>query len=392
MRPRKVRLFLYESCRLLYHLLGREVLMSKNKYSLLLLSVLGLAMAGTAGADVGIREPADSVGYATVPGQVERIIAVSDSILDAGALPFALESASSGAGDMIGAIVPHDDYIYAGPYYTMVFERLKTDLVILFGVAHRARRIGLEGKLIFDDFDAWRGPYGLTRVSGLREKVVDSLPEELVLIDGDFHAAEHSLEGFIPFIQHYLGTEAEILPVLVTRLPGESWSSAVEAMTSALAGSLEKEGLALGTDVAILISADCVHYGDEEWGSGGYAPFGTGKEGYEKGTAQDIDIARATLEGEISLEKIAGFRERVERDDLENPYKVTWCGVYSIPFGIAVLGGLAEEQNMKIPEGHLLGYGTSLEPGALPVGGTGLGATAIATDRHWVGYLAMGYW
>ena len=77
----------------------------------------------------------------------------------------------------------------------------------------------------------------------------------------------------------------------------------------------------------MLISADCVHYGDEEWGGGGYAPFGTGSEGYDKGTAQDIDIARTTLEGPLSAEKIAGFRERVERDDLEQPYKVTWCGV-----------------------------------------------------------------
>jgi AmmeMemoRadiSam system protein B len=274
----------------------------------------------------------------------------------------------------------------------MTIDRVGADLVILFGVAHRARRIGLEGRLIFDDFAGWRGPYGVTRISPLREKVIGRLPEEMVLVDGSFHASEHSLEAFIPFIQHYRGTEAEILPVLVTRLAGDSFDWAVAAMISALDAVLEEEGMGLGPDAVVLISADCVHYGDEQWGSGGYAPFGTGREGYEKATEQDIDIARTTLEGPLSAEKIAGFRERVERDDLEWPYKVTWCGVYSIPFGLSVLEGLSEARGLGTPCGHLLGYGTSLEPGALPVEGTGLGATNIATERHWVGYLAMGYW
>jgi AmmeMemoRadiSam system protein B len=363
----------------------------------ILLEVAAAAVfaAGPApGAEDGgkVRIPVDSIGYAVTAGQVERVVALSDSMIEAGALPFVLPSASSGAGVMTGAIVPHDDYIYAGPYYTLVFDRLEADLVILFGVAHRARRIGLQGKLIFGDFDYWKGPMGLTPVTPLRRKVIEKLPEEIVLVDGEFQAAEHSLEGFIPFIQYYRGTKTAILPILVTRFPGDSWEMASEAMTEALSAVLDEEGLELGRDAAVLISADCVHYGDEDWGGSGYAPFGTGKEGYAKATAQDIDIARSTLEGPVSAGKIAGFRERVERDDLEQPYKVTWCGVYSIPFGLAVLEGLAESQGMGAPVGHILGYGTSLEPGALPVGGTGLGATAIATDRHWVGYLAMGYW
>jgi AmmeMemoRadiSam system protein B len=327
-----------------------------------------------------VRQPADTIGYATTPDQVEAVLAMSDSMIEAG------------TGEMIGAIVPHDDYIYAGPYYTMTFERVGADLVILFGVAHRARRIGLEGKLIFEDFSGWKGPYGVTPVSPLRERVIELLPAEIVLVDGAFHASEHSLEAFIPFIQHYRGTDAEILPVLVTRFAGDSFQRAVGEMTSALAAGLAEEGKKLGTGAVVMISADCVHYGDEEWGSRNYAPFGTDREGYEKATAQDIDIARTTLEGPLSADRIAGFRERIERDDLEWPYKVTWCGVYSIPFGLSVLEGLAAAQGLDAPYGRILGYGTSLEPGALPVEGTGLGATNIATLRHWVGYLAMGYW
>ena len=349
------------------------------------------ASAGGATKDT-VREPADTIGYATTPDQVERVVALSDSLIEAGALSFALPSASSGAGEMIGAIAPHDDYIYAGPYYTMTFERVGADLVVMFGVAHRARRIGLEGKLIFDDFSGWKGPYGVTPVSPLRERVIDRLPEEIVLVDGAFHASEHSLEAFIPFIQHYRGTDVEILPVLVTRFAGDSFESAVGEMTRALAAVLAEEGLELGTGAVVMISADCVHYGDEEWGGRNYAPFGTDQEGYIQAKKQDFEIAMTTLEGPISGEKIAGFRERIERDDLEWPYKVTWCGVYSIPFGLSVLDGLAAAQARPAPDGHILGYGTSLEPGRLPVEGTGLGATNIATERHWVGYLAMGYW
>ena len=349
------------------------------------------ASAGT-GTKGTVREPADTIGYATTAGQVERVLALSDSLIEAGALPFVLPSASSGVGEMIGAIVPHDDYIYAGPYYAMTVGRVEADLVVLFGVAHRARKIGLEGKLIFDDFSGWRGPYGVTPVSPLRERVIERLPGDIVLVDGAFHASEHSLEAFIPFLQHYGGMDVEILPVLVTRFAGDSFAAAVGEMTRALAAVLDEEGLELGTGAVVMISADCVHYGDEEWGSGGYAPFGTGREGYEKATAQDIEIARTTLEGPLSAGKIASFRERIERDDLEWPYKVTWCGVYSIPFGLSVLDGLAAAQGRPAPCGHILGYGTSLEPGALPVEETGLGATNIATERHWVGYLGMGYW
>ena len=46
-----------------------------------------------------MRQPVDTTGYATVPAQVEAVLAVSDSMIEAGALPFVLPSASSGAGE-----------------------------------------------------------------------------------------------------------------------------------------------------------------------------------------------------------------------------------------------------------------------------------------------------
>lgn len=349
--------------------------------------------AGWAQIPAGVRGPIDSVGYATAPGQLEALSSVWDSMIAAG-LPAADRREDDAGGPLIGAVVPHDDYLYAGPFYATALRDVRAPLVVIVGVSHRARRIGLEGKLVFDDYDAWRGPYGDVPVSSLRRRVIELLPPEIVLVSRELHAAEHSIEGLIPFLQYpgYGGPpEREILPMLATRQSGESFDRVVEALAAALGTALEENGLALGTGAAIVVSADCVHYGDDQWGGRDYAPFGTGREGYELAVAQDIEIARSTLAGPLTGASIRLFRERIERDDLQWPYRVTWCGVYSIPIGLGVLERLAARSGNRAPRGRILGYGTSIEPGPVPAGGSGLGTTAVNTLRHWVGYVSVVY-
>lgn len=341
-----------------------------------------------------VRVPVDTVGYAATPAQVEAVVTAAERMIAAG-LP-AADGTTGGAGSALtGAIVPHDDHAYAGPYAVAALRGIRAPLVVLFGVAHRARMIGLEGRLVFDDFDAWRGPYGDMPVSPLRERLIEALPEAMVLVSGEIHAAEHSLEALVPILQFPRFPRApgrrEILPILVTRQPGDSFERAVEATAAAMAAIFAGAGLEMGEDVAMVISADCVHYGDEGWGERDYAPFGTGRDGYDRAVAQDLDIARSTLTGPVTGERLRLFRERVERDDVEWPYRVTWCGVYSIPFGLAVLERLAALEGRPVPAGTLLGYGTSVEPGPLDVEGTGPGRTAPNTLHHWVGYVSVGY-
>ncbi len=354
--------------------------------------VYGSAAGGSsAGAEPAVRMPADTVGYATTPAEVEAVIALADSLEadrfaeNAGRFP------PVGEGRIVGAIAPHDDYLYAGRVYVHALREIRTPLVVLFGVCHAARRRGLQGKLIFESFDAWKGPYGECMVSSLRDEIIAALPPEIVLVSSEMHAGEHSLEAFIPFLQHY-NRDVQILPVLVTRLEGSLFAEAVAQLAGVLHEVTGTRGMELGADYTILISADCVHYGDDRWGGRNYAPFGVEREGYEKAVAQDLSIARTCLAQTLSGESIARFRERVERDDLEWPYEVTWCGVYSIPFGLGVLLGVAERAGREPPTGHLLRYGTSIDPGPLPLGETGLGVTNINTLRHWVGHAAIGYW
>jgi AmmeMemoRadiSam system protein B len=294
-------------------------------------------------------------------------------------------------GPMIGAICPHDDYLYAGRGYVHVMREVRAPRVILVGVSHTARRRGIQDKLIFDDFSAWKSAYGNCPVSPMRREIVMLLPSALVLVNDTIHSEEHSLEGFIPILQHYL-PKVEIVPILVTRMEGAGFDAAADTLAAALAGIMERHGWKLGTDVAILVSADCVHYGDEEWGGRDYAPFGTGEEGYVQGVAQDRAVIESSLVGTLSREKIGVFREMVDSGDFQQPYRITWCGVYSIPFGLGVLERLAARERGTAPEGFMLVYGTSLDPPKLPLEHIGLGVTAVATPRHWVGYTAIGYW
>jgi AmmeMemoRadiSam system protein B len=360
--------------------------------SLCLVSILLCGMVGSCPAAetalTGIRIPVDSVGYALRPGQIEHVIALSDS-LEADLL--SRYERFGEKGKMIGAIVPHDDHLYAGRIYVHAMRRIEAPLAVLVGVCHAGRRKGIEGKLIFDTHAAWVGPYGECGVSALREEIVGSLPPDLVMVSDELHGEEHSLEAFIPFLQYYR-RDIEILPVLVTRMPSDLMGRASELFARALHDACETRGWRLGRDVVLLVSADCVHYGDEGWGGRNYAPFGVDDEGYRLAVEQDLSIAVECLTGSITDRNAADFRERVERDDLEWPYKVTWCGVYSIPFGIRALATMTDLVGRPRPVGHLLRYGTSIDPGRLPGGIEGLGVTNISTLRHWVGHVSIGYW
>ncbi|MGM0484504.1 MAG: AmmeMemoRadiSam system protein B [Candidatus Krumholzibacteriota bacterium] len=350
------------------------------------------------GSDPLIRQPLDSVGYATSPDEVEFILQTAAGYTSPIAGGAGKEEGLP-EGVMTGAICPHDDYLYAGPAYVEVMKRVKAPVTVIFGVCHAARRRGIQEKLIFDSYDAWKGPYGNCPVSTLRDEIIDALPQQYVMISNELHAREHSIEAFIPFLQYpgFAAGEGEeqrrgIVPVLVTRFPGKKQGKAAGLMAEVLRDRMEARGWTLGEDLAILISADCVHYGDYKWGGRNYAPFGTGMSGYRRALEQELEIIDSSLTGAVDTDKLDRFRELVERDDPEWPYRVTWCGVYSIPFGLRTLSKLSALCGRPGPEGYLLQYSTSLEkPHYSDITG-GLGVTNISTLRHWVGYAAIGYW
>ncbi len=361
-----------------------------------LLAIVGLflgfaqAVPGEGGR-ASIRIQKDTVGYATSPAQVAVLVSLLDSLEAKRFVSNEAAFPKMRRSPMIGAICPHDDYLYAGRGYIHVMRRVKAPTVVIIGVSHTARRRGIQDKLVFDDFTAWRMAGKLCPISPVRNEVIKALPPELVLVNDTISSEEHSLEGFIPMLQ-YFDPKVEIVPIIVTRLNGDLRAKAEDTLAAVLSTQFKKHGWKLGTDVQVLISADAVHYGDEQWGGRNYAPFGVDSAGYVKGVEQDRDVIESSLVGTLGAERIATFSDKVENCEFQQPYKITWCGVYSIPFGLGVLGRLCELSHRPAPDGFMLVYGTSINPAKLPLERTGLGVTAIATLRHWVGYTAVGYW
>jgi AmmeMemoRadiSam system protein B len=337
-------------------------------------------------ADSEIRRPVDTVGYTHTAAGITRVVRHAEA-----AEKERLETAKyDEQAPFIAAVSPHDDYLYAQRVYVHAFPCLKARHVILIGVAHRARNFPeCEGKLVFDAHRAWQGPYGEVTISELREDLLDALPEGDTLVSDEIHAGEHSLEGLVPFLQHY-NRSARVVPVLVPYMSWERLQALADVTGRALAGIMKKKGLAPGQDVALLISNDAVHYGDQDWGGKSFADFGTSGAAYDKAVARDLNLIADHLTGEITRTKLEGFYRKVVAEDYHE-YRITWCGRFSVPFGLAALASLSDALERPAPEGMLLRYGTTLDPGRSDPGVEGLGVTAKANLHHWVGFTAIGY-
>lgn len=143
-------------------------------------------------------------------------------------------------------IVPHAGYIYSGPVAASAYVRLKPygdqiSRVILLGPCHRVpvRGLALSGA------DVFRTPLG---DAPLDKDVIASLELPSVKVFDDTHAAEHSLEVQLPFLQMLLN-EFTLVPVVV----GDAAVETVAEMLEVLWG---------GPETLIVISSDLSHYLD----------------------------------------------------------------------------------------------------------------------------------
>jgi AmmeMemoRadiSam system protein B len=331
-----------------------------------------------------IRPPLDTRGYAHSRDLIERLIAAGTE-LEGDRLE------GRDARRWIAGISPHDDHLYAGRVYIHLFPGIEAKTVILFGVCHKARSFGVEDVLVFDSYPAWHGPYGSVAVSDLRERLVDGLGPGRALVSNRIHDSEHSVEGLIPFLQHW-NRPVRIVPVLVPAMSWERMDALAGRFADLLASTMKERKWTLGDDVALLISNDCVHYGDEGWGGKTYADFGVDRDGYLRAVGRDLEIIRETLEGPLDRDRIRGFFSMLVQPDDHRAYAITWCGRYCTPFGLACLFHLHEELGLAQPAGTLLRYGTTLAEGEMDLGDRGsLGVTAPRSLRHWVGFCSVGF-
>ena len=301
-----------------------------------------------------------------------------------------LESDVTKDGNWKVAICPHDDYCYASWLYPAVLQKLKAKTVIIFGVAHKASLLKLEDQLLFDSHTAWKAPYGDVRISSMRDEVINKLPASFYQVNDSIHRLEHSVEALIPFLQYY-NRDVEFIPILVPYMNIRRMDELSNSLASAINDVMVKHKLEWGSDLALLISTDAVHYGDEEWGGKNNARFGTDSIGNAQAVNLEHEIIRNCFDGQLSDERVSRFFSYTVLPENYKEYQWTWCGRYSVPMGLKTALKLQEITGQPSLAGYPVGYATSIDHQTIPVEDIGMGKTAIATERHWVGYAGVGY-
>lgn len=159
----------------------------------------------------------------------------------------ALESAGTGAPAEAPKmlLVPHAGYVYSGAvaahaYAVLAPARQRIRRVVLLGPTHRVAVRGLAAPTV----SAFETPLGRIPIDREALDGIADLPQ--VVADDRAHAAEHSLEVQLPFLQTVL-ERFTLVPLAV----GHSSASAVADVLERLWG---------GDETLIVISSDLSHY------------------------------------------------------------------------------------------------------------------------------------
>lgn len=144
-------------------------------------------------------------------------------------------------------VVPHAGYPYSGPvaasaYATLTPFRDSVRRVVLLGPAHRVAidRVALPAT------DAFLTPLGEVAVDRAARAALRHDPA--VVVDDRPHAAEHSLEVHLPFLQRLLH-DFTVVPVAVGRADTDAVAAVIEAGWG-------------GPETLIVVSSDLSHYED----------------------------------------------------------------------------------------------------------------------------------
>jgi AmmeMemoRadiSam system protein B len=328
-----------------------------------------------------LRGQKDTVGFASTAEQMARVWELSE------AAPAPEPLGPRPAPGAVAIICPHDDYLCAGRMYREVIPLVKARTVILVGVFHKHRRFGARDRMAFDTYRAWRAPDGEIKASALREELLAQLdPGEYVQNDV-WHDSEHSLEAVAYWLKHQ-DPGVEIVPVI---LPATSFAR-LQAMAghlgAALARSMQERGWKLGEDVAIVISSDGTHYGTDFQ----YTPYGKGGvDAFQQAMAHDRELLKGLLAGPVSADMARRFYGMMVDPADPTHYLKSWCGRFSIPFGLLLLESAASGLGLRPPKGMPIGFGASVAFPDLPVQALGMGATCPINLYHFVTFPSVAY-
>lgn len=142
-------------------------------------------------------------------------------------------------------IVPHAGYPYSGAIAASAYAALQ-------GIAARIRRVVLLGPthrvavrgLALPDTDAFDTPLGRVKLDTASAQSLAQFPQ--VLVSGEAHAEEHSLEVQLPFLQSVLD-DFILLPLAVGMATADEVAEVLEAVWG-------------GDETLIVISSDLSHF------------------------------------------------------------------------------------------------------------------------------------
>lgn len=190
-----------------------------------------------------IRQPA--VAGSFYPAEPGVLAAEVDRYLTAGRARLANAGAEVGKPKAI--IAPHAGYIYSGPiagtaYAAAAPHGTEVERVVLLGPAHRAYVDGLAATTA----DFFATPLGKVPVD--RAAVSRALGFPQVTVSDAAHAAEHSLEVHLPFLQRVF-PRATVVPFAVGGAPYAAVAEVIDALWG-------------GGETLVVVSSDLSHYFD----------------------------------------------------------------------------------------------------------------------------------
>jgi hypothetical protein len=187
-----------------------------------------------------VRQPA--VAGQFYPGDPGRLSANINAYLEKA-------STTSTPEPIRGILVPHAGYDYSGPVAAYAYNQIRGqhyETVVLICNSHTAYFNGA----VIDDADGWETPLGVVPVNRELAAKLISADSELSY-NSEAHAADHTLEVQLPFLQVALKGDFQIVPILFGNTSDESYKKLAQVLFDNL-----------GEDDLVVVSTDMSHYPD----------------------------------------------------------------------------------------------------------------------------------
>lgn len=221
----------------------------------LMLAAIGLPACAAEGGDEDVNTPRTQGGSAVrrpavagafYPGTAEALAQAVDGYLSA--------AAETGDGRVVAVISPHAGYVYSGGVAAHAYSWLRgagCETAIVVAPSHR---YPFRGVSVYDG-DGYETPLGVVPVD---KELAESIMDEGAGIGFDprAHAAEHSLEVQVPFLQRTLG-DFSIVPIVM----GSQSEGAARLLASRITKAVAERGR---ERVVLVASTDLSHYHDYE--------------------------------------------------------------------------------------------------------------------------------